>query len=110
MITYVHKSYRNPGLSLDLVADECGVSVSHIVKLFREQVGATFIDYVTKMRMKEVKRLLTETAEPIKNIVQHCGYIDLPNYVRKFKAYEGITPGQYRKLYGKSVANGPDRK
>ncbi|WP_240761978.1 helix-turn-helix domain-containing protein [Paenibacillus thalictri] len=101
MISYVNQSYRNAGLSLDLVAEQCGVSVSHIVKMFREQVGSTFIDYVTELRMQEVKRLLTETSEPIKDIVQHCGYIDLPNFVRKFKTYEGVTPGEYRKLYGK---------
>lgn len=103
MISLVDAAYDNPSLNLDMVADGCGVSVSHIGKLFREHVGMTFGDYVTDLRMKEIKRRLVETGEAIKDIVQSCGYIDLPNFVRKFKSIEGITPGQYRKLYGKSA-------
>ncbi|MFH5185287.1 helix-turn-helix domain-containing protein [Paenibacillus sp. TAB 01] len=104
MIGLVNESFDNPSLNLDMVADGCGVSVSHIGKLFREHVGTTFGDYVTDLRMKEIKRRLIETEEAIKDIVQRCGYIDLPNFVRKFKSIEGITPGQYRKLYGKLPA------
>ena len=33
---------------------------------------------------------------PVKDIVAQIGYIDAANFVRKFKGYEGITPGQYR--------------
>ncbi|MNJ62772.1 DNA-binding transcriptional regulator AraC [compost metagenome] len=48
--------------------------------------------------MEEVKRLLINTSAPLKEIIEQVGYLDAPNFIRKFKKETGVTPGQYRKL------------
>ena len=52
------------------------------------------------MRLQKFKRLLTETDKTIKDCVMEIGYCDVPNFLRKFKSIEGMTPGQYRAMNG----------
>ncbi|MNC57066.1 DNA-binding transcriptional regulator AraC [compost metagenome] len=47
--------------------------------------------------MDEVIRLLENTSAPLKEIIGQVGYLDAPNFIRKFKKETGLTPGQYRK-------------
>lgn len=95
---YVDANYANPGISLASVADELKHSVSHISRTFREQQGQTFSDYLSSLRMKEMKRLLVETDLAVKQVVAEIGYSDVANCIRKFRLQEGLTPEAYRRL------------
>jgi AraC-like DNA-binding protein len=44
-------------------------------------------------------RQLVATNDPLKDIINRVGYLDTPNFIRKFKKETGHTPGQYRKLH-----------
>ena len=48
--------------------------------------------------MNEFKRLLVQSDETIRELVLQIGYNDVPNFLRKFKSLEGMTPGQYRQM------------
>jgi AraC-like DNA-binding protein len=48
------------------------------------------------------KKVLINSDRPIKDIVADIGYVDVSNFVRKFKKREGITPGRYRELYSQA--------
>ncbi|WP_168735371.1 helix-turn-helix domain-containing protein [Cohnella fermenti] len=99
---YIHKQYSSYSLTLESAADRFGLSPSSMSRLFKDTTGSAFTDYVSKLRMKEIKRQLTETGLPIKDIIASVGYADVSTFVRKFKKSEGLTPGEYRKLYGRS--------
>lgn len=96
-LTYIHAHYADHSLSLESVADEHGLSPSYFSRSFKEKTGQNFTTYVWQLRVEEVKRLLDETNEPIKDIIPRVGYLDAPNFIRKFKKETGMTPGQYRK-------------
>ena len=96
---YINENYRNINLSLEEVATELSLSVYSLSRFFKEQTGVTFTDYLIRLRMDEAKRLLRETDATIKDIVQSIGYMDAPNFMRKFKILEGVTLGEYRKLH-----------
>ncbi|PAV31220.1 hypothetical protein CIL05_00755 [Virgibacillus profundi] len=98
ILDYIKASYKLYDLSLESVALKFQLSVSYLSRFFKEQTGTTFTQYVQDLRMNEVKRLLKETDQPIKDIVVEVGYKDVANFTRKFKNLVGVTPGQYRKL------------
>ena len=54
--------------------------------------------YVTMMGMNRAKEVVVNSNMQIKDVVAEVGYIDVANFVRKFKNYEGMTPGQYREM------------
>lgn len=96
---YIQQEIGSPGLSLESVADRFGVSVSYLGKAMKEQIGETFTDYVTMLRLEAVKKRLVSTDLPVKEIVNGVGYISVSTFIEKFKKLEGITPGEYRTLY-----------
>jgi len=106
IIVYIDEHYMNHALSLDTVAFEFGISPSHASRTFKEKLGINFVQYVWQKRMEEVKSQLKSTNDSIKNIITNVGYMDAPNFIRKFKKETGYTPGQYRKQF--SSCDNPD--
>lgn len=83
-------------LTLNAVAEYAGVSAVYFSKIFKEEEGKNFIDYVTKRRMEIACDLLEgnmKTAE----ISERIGYHDMKHFYKVFKKYMGISPSQYRK-------------
>lgn len=99
ILHYIGEHFRQYDLSLEKIADHFQMSISYFSRFMKDQTGYTFTEYVTWLRMEEVKRQLKQTDLPIKDIVASVGYADVPNFMRKFKNSEGITLGQYRKLH-----------
>ncbi|WP_019421965.1 helix-turn-helix domain-containing protein [Paenibacillus sp. OSY-SE] len=100
VIAYIEQHYSDYELSLERLAGIYRVSVSYLSRSIKEKIGQTFSQYVWQLRMDEVVRQLKSGDEPLKDIILRVGYLDVPNFIRKFKKETGYTPGQYRKLYG----------
>lgn len=83
-------------ISLDEVSKEINISPYYFSKLFKEEMEENFVEYVTRIRLENAKKLLKEEKYSIKEICVNCGYSD-PNYFsRIFKKTIGVTPTEYR--------------
>ncbi|MHB8128188.1 MAG: helix-turn-helix domain-containing protein, partial [Mobilitalea sp.] len=72
------------------------ISPYYFSKLFKEETGENFIEYLTNIRIEKAKKLLQNRDVSIKNICVDTGYSD-PNYFsRIFKKQVGVTPTEYR--------------
>lgn len=92
---YMEENYSKD-LSLEDVSIKVDISPYYFSKLFKEETGSNFIEYLTKLRMDEAIRLLKETDLSMKEICLQVGYQD-PNYFsRNFKKYTGLTPTEAR--------------
>jgi len=90
-------------LTLEEVSREVHVSPYYFSKLFKEQTGENFINYLTLRRIETAKQLLSDGRLNVKNVCTEIGYND-PNYFsRLFKRFEGITPTEYREQFGKGL-------
>ncbi|MNJ47324.1 HTH-type transcriptional regulator YesS [compost metagenome] len=77
-------------------AEYVNLSPYYFSKLFKMHTGENFIDYVTRLRIDEAKKLIVERRLSLKEICFEVGYKD-PNYFsRVFKKMTGITPSEYR--------------
>jgi two-component system response regulator YesN len=83
-------------LSLQLVADQLGISPSYLSELIKKHWGETFIAYVTSYRIGKAKSLLLKTELNIADIAAEIGYGNATHLIRVFKKSEGMTPGEYR--------------
>ena len=92
---YIQENFKKD-ISLEDVSEKVDISSYYFSKVFKEETGENFIEYVTKLRMEEAKRLLETTDLSIKEVCSEVGYSD-PNYFsRSFKKYAGITPTEAR--------------
>lgn len=94
-IKYINKYYTE-GISLRQVSDYCGVSESYLSRLFTEQMGESFINYVTRLRINLAKKMMEETNEPIGDIGKYVGYENQEHFSRMFKKVTGKSPSSYR--------------
>jgi two-component system response regulator YesN len=93
---YIDENYMHE-LTLDDVSRVVNISSYYFSKVFKEETGENFIDYLTKLRIEAAKNLLKTTNKSMKEISSEVGYSD-PNYFsRNFKKYTGKTPTDYQK-------------
>jgi two-component system response regulator YesN len=86
--------FREP-LNLDDVSHAVGISPFYFSRLFREELGISFSEYLTKLRMEAALTLLAQGL-PVKECCFSVGYHD-PNYFsRIFRKYYDISPSEYR--------------
>lgn len=92
---YIQKNFQND-LSLDEVSRQLDLSMYYFSKLFKEETGNNFVEYMTNLRMEKAKELLQKDELSMKEICSAVGYSD-PNYFsRIFKKNTGATPTEYR--------------
>ena len=92
---YIAERY-NKDISLDEVSKEVDISPYYFSKLFKEETGENFIEYLTGLRISRAKQLITGSDMTMKEICTEVGYSD-PNYFsRIFKKNVGVTPTEYK--------------
>lgn len=96
---YIRKNFAQP-ITLEEVSAAIGFSVNYFSTLFKKETGEGFAKYLTRVRMDEARSLLRDTGRPVAEICKSVGYGDLKHFTHTFKAETGLTPGEYRKLYG----------
>lgn len=86
--------YGEP-LTLDFVAELVGVTPKRLSRLFIDELGQGFSDYLIDYRIGQSKILLSLPGSSIKQVSRECGYPD-PNYfARLFKKVTGVTPSEF---------------
>ncbi|GMX64968.1 transcriptional regulator YesS [Paenibacillus elgii] len=93
-IAYIEANHHID-LSLDQVAERCGLSPPYFSKLFKRIVGVSFIEYLTAYRIDRAKTLLQTTGLSVAEVAESVGY-QPKNFIRVFKKQTGQTPGQFR--------------
>ncbi|WP_054636585.1 response regulator [Thalassobacillus sp. C254] len=91
------KSNIDEKLTLEQLARVVHLHPQYISRLFKQEMGMTFTDFITKKRIEKSKELLVKSKKNITEISELCGFSD-PNYFsRVFRKMEGEPPMQYRK-------------
>lgn len=86
-------------MSLTAAADRLGLNPSYLSRIFKEKNGESFSEYLTGVRIGKSKALLVGTEMKIKDIGEAVGYYKTNYFIKLFKEYTGMTPGEYRKLH-----------
>lgn len=91
---YVRENYARQ-ISLESAAAEIPLSPGRLSRLFVEETGRGFSDFLTEVRIEKAKELLSEPGASVKLVSAACGYPD-PNYfARLFKKVTGYTPSAF---------------
>lgn len=98
MLVFIQDHFGRSDLSLNLLAEQFKMSVYHLSRIFKEQTGGNFLDYVMRLRMEKAKTLLRQSEHKIGLIAEEVGYTNLNSFVRIFKKSTGFTPTEYREL------------
>ena len=95
-IDYVSKHFSSP-ITVNQLAELCGVSASHFMRIFKARLKMTPYAFVEQARMYHAMELLKAGSASITQIAIDCGFYDHSAFVKRFKKFTGTTPLQYRK-------------
>ena len=94
----VKKDYSNKNLTLNSIAQELKLTPNYLGRLFKEETGESFSDYLEELRMNNaIKLLKTSSSKKVYEVADECGYNDGQYFAKVFKKYTGYTPNNYRK-------------
>ena len=92
---FINRNYMKD-LSLEDISRYCNISSYYFSKLFKQETGENYVEYLNKVRIGNAKKMLSDSDASIKEICYSVGFSD-PNYFsRAFKKYEGVTPSEFK--------------
>ncbi len=98
---FIEDHYWQEDLSFQDAADHVGLSVQHLSRMFRRELGITFVDYLTGVRIRKAIELLQDEEMKIYEISQRTGYATQHYFSNVFKKHLGVSPVEYRKIIKK---------
>lgn len=96
-IGFIDKHYQDETVSLDKVAQKVNISPNYFSAMFSQEVGQTFIEYLTGKRITEAKRMLRQTEMRSSEIAFAVGFRDSHYFSFVFRKVSGCTPSEYRR-------------
>ena len=98
---YLNANFTKENISLSYLAGLAGISPTALSRLFRQKKGVPPSTYLIDLKIQNAGRTLVDTDEKIADICKACGFNNLSNFNRTFKARKGMTPKDFRNLYKK---------
>ncbi len=98
---YINDHYAEP-LKLNDLADLVGMSPVAFSRFFRQRTNRTLSDYIVDIRLGYAARMLVDTSKNISEICYECGFNNLSNFNRTFKAKRHYTPRDFRAMFKKN--------
>lgn len=95
---YIDKNY-NENISLKSIAEAVNANQYYLSHIFKEEIGFSPMQYVTRRRIGEAQNLLINTQLSITEIAANVGYNNSNYFQNVFKKIVGYTPGSYRKRW-----------
>ncbi len=96
VLKYINNNFAKEDITLQDIAKNMNISYHYLSKIFKEEIGKSFVEYLTELRIGKAMQLLNDPTLSIKEIAQSVGYSD-PNYFSKaFRKVAGLSPTEYR--------------
>lgn len=92
----IRKTYMSDEISLNTIAAEVGMSPSYFSSIFSKEIGKTFVEYLTEIRMDRAKELLMCSSMKTSEIGYEVGYKDPHYFSYIFKKTQNCTPKEFR--------------
>lgn len=92
---FIRQNYSK-NITLNMLAEQFYLHPNYLSRLFKEKTGKNFVEYMTEIRMEQVKKLLENPDNRIADISIMVGYDNARYFNKVFKQYMGMTPSEYR--------------
>ncbi|WP_330360102.1 helix-turn-helix transcriptional regulator [Terrisporobacter glycolicus] len=95
---YIYKN-KSENITVEGMAKICHISQSYFSRLFSKEMGDSFSNYISKLKINWAKELLEDSDMSVSQVSDELGFNEPGYFIKIFKKYEGVTPSVYRKYY-----------
>ena len=96
---YIDQNFKR-SISLEDVSAFTGFSKYYFSRVFKQQMGISFSEYLRGKRVGMAEDLLIHTRQSIQDIALSAGFGSIATFNRVFRESRGCTPSRYREIYG----------
>jgi AraC family transcriptional regulator len=97
-------AHHDSNVSVQLLADEVGLSPAHFARAFKETMGVAPHQYLLHLRLERSRRMLDADNASLADVAQRAGFADQSHFTRFFKREYGVTPGTVLKSRQRSTS------
>lgn len=90
------ESHLDENLSIYRMSEIAHFHPAYLSNLFKREIGISYSDYITEVRIARAKHLLSGTDMTLQEIADQCGFSSLSYFCYRFKCAVGVSPGQWR--------------
>ena len=98
---FIARHYKEE-IKLEDLAALVAMAPSAFSRFFKQRTGRSPLDYIIDVRLGAAARMLVDTTPSVSEICYSCGFNNLSNFNRTFKARRGYTPRDFRALFTKN--------
>ena len=91
----INKNLNNSDLSVDMIADQAGISRVHLHRKMKELTGQTPHDFIRNIRLKKAAQLLANQGMNVTEVMYACGFANSASFSTVFKRFYGMSPRDY---------------
>jgi len=91
--------HHHEDLTLDQAADSMGLSKEYFCRLFKKNMGVSYLQFLSQIRASAVCRDLQITEEPIGLLAERHGFKSPKLFNQVFRELYGCTPSEKRKQF-----------
>lgn len=95
-VRIIQRKFRND-ITVEMLAEECNLSVSYFHKLFLQTTGVTPNRYLIMTRLTAAKNMLLSSDQPVAQVAEYCGFSSQGYFCDCMKKYTGMSPRQFRR-------------
>jgi transcriptional regulator GlxA family with amidase domain len=99
LLAWLADNLHSP-LTLPLIAAKASMSTRSLTRHFRNQIGTTPMQWLSRQRIRRAQRLLEETDRPVQHIGELVGFSSPTAFRERFRQVVGVGPREYRKTFG----------
>lgn len=95
----ISEEYTNSELCVSSIAEQLNINPNYATALYKKRTGESILDSINFYRLNKAIDLLKSSSKDVKDIAIQVGYYNSAGFIRAFKKFKGITPGQYRSMH-----------
>lgn len=96
VLEFINENFTE-NITIELLSQKAHTCQSYFMSEFKRATGVSALEYVNQLRLKTARELLIDTGKSVSEIAYECGFHNLSNFNRLFRAMSGCSPNDYRK-------------
>ncbi len=95
LMNLINENLSNSDLNIDMLAEQIGISRSHLYRKFKHLTGITVTEFIRNTRLKQAATLLKEKQMNVTQIAYAVGFSNQTHFSSLFKKTYGVSPSEY---------------
>lgn len=94
----IEENFTDPDFGVQQVGEQLKIDRSYLYRRFKNELGVSVIDYITRRRIAHAEIMLSNPNYSIKDVAYSSGFTDQLYFSRVFKKLNGKTPTEFREM------------